>query len=149
MSQVMRIKRIMLATDFSTQARNALDYAVELSARLQAPLLMVSAFQIPMYPLPEGAFVAGGPAIAEILDRVSNDLAAEKKLAIEKGAHEVTSLVVEGAPANELVRIAKEHAVDLIVIGSHGRGGFSRAILGSVADRVMRTAHCPVMVVAH
>ena len=149
MSQVMRIKRIMLATDFSTQARNALDYAVELSARLQAPLLMVSAFQIPMYPLPEGAFVAGGPAIAEILDRVSGDLAAEKKLAIEKGAHEVESLVVEGAPANEIVRVAKEHHADLIVIGSHGRGGLSRAILGSVADRVMRTAHCPVMVVAH
>lgn len=145
----MRIKRIMIATDFSTQARHALDYAVELSARLNAPLLMVSAFQIPMYPLPEGAFVAGGPAIAEILDRVSGDLAAEKKLAIEKGAHEVESLVVEGAPANEIVRVAKEHHVDLIVIGSHGRGGLSRAILGSVADRVMRTAHCPVMVVAH
>jgi nucleotide-binding universal stress UspA family protein len=92
----MRIKRIMLATDFSTQARHALDYAVELSARLQAPLLMVSAFQIPMYPLPEGAFVAGGPAIAEILDR-QRDLAAEARHREE--AHE-SSLVVEGAPAN-------------------------------------------------
>ena len=70
-------------------------------------------------------------------------------LAIEKGAHEVDALVVEGAPANELVRVAKEHQVDLIIIGSHGRGGLSRAILGSVADRVMRTAHCPVMIVAH
>ena len=145
----MRIHRILLATDFSTQARHALDYAAELSARLQAPLLMVSAFQIPMYPLPEGAFVAGGPAIAEILERVSRDLAAEKKIAIERGAHDVETLVVEGAPAHELVRVAKEHKADLIVIGSHGRGGLSRAILGSGADRVMRTAHCPVMVVAH
>lgn len=145
----MRIKRILVATDFSTQAHNAVDYAVELSVRLQAPLLLVSAFQIPMYPLPEGAFVAGGPAIAEILERVSRDLAAEKKRAVDLGALQVDSLVVEGAPANEVVRIAKEHNIDLIVVGSHGRGGLSRAILGSVADRVMRTAHCPVMVVAH
>jgi len=145
----MRIKRILLATDFSTQARHALDYACELSQRLQAPLLIVSAFQIPMYPLPEGAFVAGGPAIAEIVDRVSRDLTAEQKLAVERGAKDVETLVVEGAPAVEVVRVAKEHEADLIVIGSHGRGGFSRAILGSVADRVMRTAHCPVMIVAH
>jgi nucleotide-binding universal stress UspA family protein len=145
----MSIKRIMLATDFSPQARHALDVAAELSARLQVPLLVVSAFQIPMYPLPEGAFVAGGPAIAEIVDRVSRDLAAEKKLAVERGAHEVDTLVVEGPPAIEIVRLAKERAIDLIVLGSHGRGGITRALLGSVADRVVRTAPCPVTVVAH
>lgn len=145
----MHINRIALATDFSPQARRAGEVAAELAARLKVPLLMISAFQIPIYPLPEGAVIATGPAIADILARMTKDLAAETATATAAGAPSVETLVVEGAPATEVVRVAKEHACDLIVIGSHGRGGLSRMILGSVADRVVRTAHCPVMVVAH
>lgn len=145
----MHINRIALATDFSPQARRAGEVAVELATRLNVPLLMVSAFQIPVYPLPEGAVIAGAPTIADILSRLTHDLAAEKTAALGRGAPTVDTLAVEGAPASEIVRIAQEQACDLIVIGSHGRGGLSRMILGSVADRVMRTAHCPVMVVAH
>jgi hypothetical protein len=52
------------------------------------------------------------------------------------------------SPARELVRYAKEHAIDLIVLGTHGRTGVTRALLGSVAERVVRTAECPVLTVA-
>ena len=145
----MHINRIALATDFSPQAHRASEVAIELATRLRVPLLMVSAFQIPIYPLPEGAVIAGAPAIADILAKLTTDLATEKATALGRGAPMVDTLAVEGNPATEIVRIAKERECDLIVIGSHGRGGLSRMILGSVADRVMRTAHCPVMVVAH
>lgn len=145
----MHINRIALATDFSPQARRAGDVAIELATRLRVPLLMVSAFQIPVYPLPEGAVIAGAPTIADILARLSHDLSVDKAAALERGAPTVDTLAVEGPPASEIVRVAKERGCDLIVIGSHGRGGVSRMILGSVADRVMRTAHCPVMVVTH
>ncbi|MEZ4403037.1 MAG: universal stress protein [Kofleriaceae bacterium] len=143
----MQIKRLLLATDFSPQARHALGYAAELSARLDVPLLLVAAFQIPSYPLPEGAIIASQDTIAKLLEHTSRDLAAEVKHATELGAKGVDSVVIEGVAALEIVRLAKERSIDLIVMGSHGRGGLSRAILGSVADRVMRSAHCPVMIV--
>jgi nucleotide-binding universal stress UspA family protein len=145
----MHLNRIALATDFSPQARRAGEVAIELATRLRVPLLMVAAFQIPIYPLPEGVVIASTPTIADILARLSHDLAVDKAAAIDHGAPMVDTLAVEGPPASEIVRVAKEHACDLIVIGSHGRGGLSRMILGSVADKVMRTAHCPVMIVAH
>lgn len=145
----MRLQRIMLATDFSPQARVALDYAAELSQRLEVPLLLLAAFQIPVYPLPEGIVVRSTDTIAQLLSQTSADLAAARQLAQDQGAVEVETIVVEGNPAAEIVRIAQERKTDLIVMGSHGRGGLSRAILGSVADKVMRTAHCPVMIVAH
>jgi|JI10StandDraft_1071094.scaffolds.fasta_scaffold29172_2 nucleotide-binding universal stress UspA family protein len=145
----MRLQRIMLATDFSPQARVALDYAAELSKRLEVPLLLLAAFQIPVYPLPEGIVVRSTDTIAQLLSQTSADLAAARQLAQDQGAVEVETIVVEGNPAVEIVRIAQERKTDLIVMGSHGRGGLSRAILGSVADKVMRTAHCPVMIVAH
>ena len=139
----------MLATDFSAQAKVALDYAVELSRRLEVPLLILAAFQIPIYPLPEGVVVRTTDTIAALLSQTSNDLAAARVAAVEAGAHEVETVVVEGNPATEIVRIASERNIDLVVMGSHGRGGISRAILGSVADKVMRTASCPVMIAAH
>ena len=70
-------------------------------------------------------------------------------MAAEMGARNVETIVVEGNPAVEICRVASERGIDLIVLGSHGRGVISRAILGSTADKVMRTAHCPVMIVAH
>ncbi|HVV86924.1 MAG TPA: universal stress protein [Kofleriaceae bacterium] len=145
----MRIQRIMLATDFSPQARVALDYAVELSKRLEVPLLLLAAFQIPIYPLPEGVMLRTTETISQLLAQTSSDLATARQVATDLGARDVETVVIEGSPAAEIVRIAAERKVDIIVMGSHGRGGISRAILGSVADKVMRTAHCPVMIVAH
>lgn len=145
----MRLQRILLATDFSPQAKVALDYAAELSQRLEVPLLLLAAFQIPIYPLPEGVVVRTTDTIAQLLSQTSADLAAARTAATEAGARDVETVVVEGNPAAEIVRIAAERKIDLIVMGSHGRGGISRAILGSVADKVMRTAHCPVMIIAH
>jgi nucleotide-binding universal stress UspA family protein len=145
----MRLQRILCATDFSPQAKVALEYAAELSSRLGAPLLLLAAFQIPIYPLPEGVMVRTSETISQLLAQTSNDLAAARLSASEAGALEVETVVVEGNPASEIVRVAAERGIDLIVLGSHGRGGISRAILGSVADKVMRTAACPVLIVAH
>ena len=137
----------MCATDFSPQARAALDYAAELSSRLEVPLLLLSAFQIPIYPLPEGVMLRTAETVAQLLQQTSDELARTRELAVQLGARDVETVVVEGQPAAEIVRVADERAIDLIVLGSHGRGGISRAILGSVADRVMRTARCPVLIV--
>jgi nucleotide-binding universal stress UspA family protein len=67
----------------------------------------------------------------------------------EAKKREITVRVVmrRGSPSTEIVALASEEHADLLVIGTHGRGGVSRALLGSVADRVIRTAPCPVLTV--
>lgn len=139
----------MLATDFSPQARVALEYATELSQRLGAPLLLLAAFQIPIYPMPDGVVVQTAASIGDLLAQTTSDLAVARSEAALLGAVDLETLVLEGNPAEEIVRVAKERSIDLIVVGSHGRGGITRAIVGSVADKVTRTAHCPVMIVTH
>lgn len=139
----------MHATDFSPRAHAALRHAAELSARLGCPLLIMSCYVVPAYPLPEGALIPTPNTLADDLGRVSKLLEEEKRTAIDLGAVDVETLVVEGVPAVEIVRVARDRFIDMIVVGTHGRGAFTRALLGSVADKVIRTASCPVLVVHH
>lgn len=142
-----QIQRLMLATDFSPHARAALRYAAELSARLGAPLMIANAYLVPAVPLPEGAIIPSADTLADAMTRTARALESETRTAIELGAIGVTSTVVEGTPAAELVKLARDRGIDLIIMGTHGRSGFARAIVGSVADKVVRTASCPVLVV--
>ena len=70
-------------------------------------------------------------------------------LALDPGdpAIETQAILAQGAAAAELLRLAEENACDLIVLGSHGRTGLARLLMGSVAEQVLRGAHCPVLVV--
>jgi universal stress protein A len=143
----MPIQRVMLATDFSPHARAALRYAAELSGRLGVPLVLAHAYLVPALPLPEGAVIPSPDALAEAMARTGRELEAEKKTALELGAASVDTVVADGPAALKIVELAKDRNADLLVIGTHGRGVVARAILGSVADKVMRTAPCPVMIV--
>jgi nucleotide-binding universal stress UspA family protein len=137
----------MHATDFSPRAHAALRHASELSARLGCPLLIMSCYIVPAYPLPEGALIPTPSTLADDLGRTAKLLDDEKRTAIELGAVDVDTLVVEGVPAAEIVRVARDRFIDMIILGTHGRGALGRALLGSVADKVIRSAGCPVLVV--
>jgi nucleotide-binding universal stress UspA family protein len=143
----MAIQRILVATDFSNHARAALRHAAELSSRLGVPLLIVHAYLVPAVPLPEGAVIPSPETLANAMARSSDALEVEKRTAIELGAVGVETTITEGPPAPKLADLARERKIDLIVMGTHGRGALARAILGSVADKVVRTAPCPVLVV--
>jgi universal stress protein A len=144
-----RIRKILVATDFSPHSRRAVGAASELSGRLGVPLVVMNAVQIPMYPIPDGVVLRAPEVMTELVDRARAALDDESKVAADLGAQGVETQWAEGPPATEIVRVAKEQDIDLIVVGSHGRGPLARAILGSTADKVVRTAHCPVMVVTH
>ena len=143
------IHKIMLATDFSPHSRRALEHAIELASRLGVPMLILSAVQLPTYPVPDGVIMRGPDVLAELVERTRAGLDEAQRVALDRGVTEVEVLWVEGPPAPEIVRVAHEQSVNLIVVGTHGRGLLARAILGSVADRVVRSAHCPVLVVTH
>lgn len=144
-----RIRKILVATDFSPHSRRALGIASELSGRLGVPLVVMNAVQIPMYPIPDGVVLRSPEVMAELVEHARQALDDESRIAADLGAQNVETQWAEGPAATEIVRIAREQAVDLVVVGSHGRGPIARAILGSTADKVVRTAHCPVMVVTH
>ena len=140
-------EKILVPTDFSAHAKEAARMAIELAKRFDAKLYFVHVFQSVAYVLPEGYMLYSAPQLGEILDDLDKLVAAEKSDAQKAGARGVEGDLVEGVPATEIVRYAREKGCDLIVIGTHGRTGVKHALLGSIAEKVMRTADCPVMVV--
>ncbi len=142
----MAFQRILCPVDFSDCSRRALDTAIELAARLGASLLLVHVVD------PQGQ-PFGAPAGALPIDplEVSRPAAPDELLAWCRDARAAgvttTTEVLAGAPAAAVVDAVRVGGHDLVVLGSHGRGGLGRALLGSVADHVVRRAGCPVLVV--
>jgi nucleotide-binding universal stress UspA family protein len=139
-----------VAIDFSQASNDALDAALELSRHHQGRLHLVHV--VPDASHTPWMVEAAGIDFEELQQRFVAD--AEKQLVEFAASHNldplnVTTAVVVGPPATELVRYATDHAGNVIVLGSHGHGVVRRFLLGSVAERVLRQAACPVMVVPH
>ena len=140
--------RILVPTDFSETSDSALRYGKALAAAFGATLHVVHIVEEP-YGQP-WAVEAYGFSLAALQDewikdakrRLAESLSAEEQATL----HAVTTTVL-GHPVMEILRYAKDHAIDLIVMGTHGRGPLGHVVLGSVAERVVRKAPCPVLTV--
>jgi nucleotide-binding universal stress UspA family protein len=141
----MNIKTILFPTDFSTHNGAALEYASRLAAESGARLHIVYVHDARDL----GAVVGEASFVyAEKWD----DARRQAEMRLKQVVPTVPSVQYEqqsllGMPDAEIVAYAKDHGVDLIVMASHGRTGLSRLVMGSVAEGVMRKAHCPVLVV--
>ena len=143
----MRIpKRILVATDFSDTANAAFDYAVDLAKQLGAKVTAMHAYELPVYGFPNGALVASVEMTTRIMTAAQEALDSACKQRANRGV-EITPLVRQGVTWEEVHRVAEETDADLIVIGTHGRKGLSRALLGSVAEKIIRTATRPVLTI--
>jgi nucleotide-binding universal stress UspA family protein len=135
------IRKILVPTDFSTQAGVAFGLACSLAQSHQAELVVL---HVVPPPLVWGEVLARrGP------DGYEEELWQEYLLPLqptEPGVR-LTHRLEEGPPAQVIVRVAQELACDLIVMGTHGRSGLRRLLMGSVAEHVLRCAPCPVMTV--
>ena len=141
----MVIKRILVPTDFSETAKHALSYGVSFGKEYEAEVLLLHVVETlavgyasDVFPVP----------MAEVFDEIAGYAKTEiGKLAAEikgKGVA-VREMVVQGKPSAEIVRIALEEQVDIIVVGTHGKGMLDQALFGSTAERVIRRAPCPVL----
>ncbi len=142
-------KRILIATDFSEGSREALDYAVVLAKYFGADLYLFHAFELLPYRIPEEA-ASVRPGAFEWVRTLREE--EEKKLEallgeVHQSGTPARSLFKKGVPYREISLAAKEISADLIVIGTHGRTGLDRLMMGSVAERVIRGAPCPVLLV--
>jgi len=142
-------RTIVVPYDFSEHARAALDAAVDLARRLESDLHLLHVVQLPAYTYPAfpGVAVAAQPDLVDVRDGAMQSL-REIIAAIEAPPDKVEAHVVEGATIVEMIRQAAEELdADLIVMGTHGRTGIAHVFLGSVAERTLRSAPCPVLAV--
>jgi nucleotide-binding universal stress UspA family protein len=140
-----KIRRILVAHDFGETAERALECALDLAAPLGAHVTVMHAYEIPVLSVPDGPVLSVG--LIEEIERAAS-VALDKVLAhAQRPGVEVDSSLRQGVAWMEIAAAAKEMKADLVVVGTHGRRGVSRALLGSVAEKVVRTAPCPVMTV--
>jgi nucleotide-binding universal stress UspA family protein len=138
-------KKVLCPVDFSDNARAALGVAVDVCRQFDAALVLFHAYELPGYTLPEGSVVSSPKMLQDLSDRADEHLADWKRTAERMGAAHVTTEKGIGEPAFEIVELGREGAFDLIVMGTHGRTGLRHALLGSIAERVVRRAGCPVL----
>ena len=144
----MAIRRILYPSDFSPASRPAFKRAVELAKSLRSQLLIVHV----LAPPPN---IGEGYITAETVEMLlqSQRHAAQRQLRVlvaraKAAGARVSSLLVEtGMTHEQIVRIARRKRADMIVMGTHGRTGLTRLLLGSVAAHVIATARCPVLTV--
>lgn len=138
------ISNIVVGTDFSESAAYALDYAIQLATQLQAKLTVVHVYELPVYSMPDGAIMVTAEMAARVADAAQGQL---DQLVQQKARQGVTvkGVLRQGTAWQEMDDVAKKERADLIVVGTHGRRGLSHMLLGSVAEKIVRTASCPVL----
>jgi nucleotide-binding universal stress UspA family protein len=146
---VLQLRRILLPTDFSGCANYALPYAAAIARAANATVVCVNVVE-PIVPAVGYSGMAEAMPIAEMSEQMEDS--AERELPDVMACEDLRGVKVEevighGDAAAEIVRIASEQNVDLIVISSHGRTGLGRIFFGSTAEAVVRHAGCPVLVV--
>ncbi len=139
-------KVILVPTDLSENAEEALDYACELARTLGAKVHLLNVIAVPVVGVPELGMALTSTMIDTMVTDNQNaldQLAARKAHLADMGP----ALLRTGDARDVINQTAKEIGADLIVVGTHGRRGVSRVLLGSVAETVVRTAPCPVLTV--
>ncbi len=136
-------EQILVPTDGSAASRPAIEHAVELAAIHGAAIhgiYVINTASFASIPT-EGSW----EGVSDMLDREGEEALEEVTEAAAARDVPVECVKIDGAPSREIVRYAEEHGCDLIVMGTHGRGGIDRLLLGSVAEKVVRSSKIPVL----
>jgi nucleotide-binding universal stress UspA family protein len=139
-------RTILVATDFSEHADQALEYAAGLAARLDATLHVLHAIALPKIGAPEMGIGYSAATLEPITDRARCALEERVARYVDRVTLAPPRLEV-GDPRDIIDHVAEAIGADLIVLGTHGRRGLRRILLGSVAESVVRTAPCPVLTI--
>ena len=136
---------ILVPTDFSSAAEPALELGIRLARENRATLTLLHTWEVPMYAYSTVPFTPVD-LLAPIEDAAKKQL--DDKLAeVRKQIPDAKAILMRGFPPEQILAAAAEVKADLVVMGTHGRRGISHALLGSVAERVVRTSTVPVLTV--
>lgn len=138
---MLAIKTILHPTDFSEPASHARKMALEMARDYGARLILLHVVEPPVYYGELGANVNPSDDVRQTeREKLAELVEPDSNVRIEP-------ITVDGMAALEILRVARERHADLIVVGSHGRSGLGRVLMGSVAEEISRNAPCPVLIV--
>ncbi len=148
---MLRIKNILVATDFSECSESALNYGRAMAHRFGARLHVLHTVEImPPDLVGMGGYIAAVPQLQADLDNAARAQLESAVTTEDRHTLGATTVLSSGeTPAQAIANYARKSDIDLIVIGTHGRRGLSHIVMGSVAEKVVRTAPCPVLTVRH
>jgi nucleotide-binding universal stress UspA family protein len=140
------IRHILVATDFGASSERAVQMAVDLANQFGARLTLFHAYELPSLGL-DGAV----PCPVDLVTPIKNE--AEKTLAakleeVRRESSNADSVLCAGSPSDGILEVSEQRGADLIIVGTHGRRGLERALLGSVAERTVRLSKIPVLSVS-
>jgi len=146
-----RIKKILCPTDFSENSKHALKYALALATLSQADLQLFHVVEPITYPQSTEFFE---PVLDEVELMMKMEAAFQQQLedqvtTLKAEYPKISGKLVTGNTFLEIIQAARDGDVDMIVMGTHGRTGLAHVLIGSVAERVVREAPCPVLTVKH
>jgi nucleotide-binding universal stress UspA family protein len=144
---MIRLQTILVPTDFSEASQTALNYARAFAQEFGAAIRLMHVLEDPFLyaPTSEGYMVP--PHLAEEMEASARERLEAALSAEDRTRFQVQCVLKHGSPFVEIVRYARENEIDLIVLGTHGRGPIAHMLLGSVAEKVVRKAPCPVLTV--
>lgn len=142
----MKLDVILVGTDFGPQSRNALDWTIELARRLGSRIVVAHAFDLPIYGFPDSSLLVDAKTAARLSDEAQKALDNEVDRARNRDVI-IEGKLVQGDPRETIPSLATSLNAGLVVVGSHGRRGLARALLGSVAEGMLRVSNVPVLVI--
>src|SRR5438034_839019 len=142
-----RYRRILHATDFSSSALPALRQAVAMARRWRARVILLHVMTPPSPFVSDGIPPSSYDELLAIARRATKRRLAAMLARVRRKGVAASAVFAEGLPADEVLRTARRQRADLLVLGTHGRTGLRRALMGSVAERVVSQARCPVLTV--
>ncbi len=142
------IKTILVPTDFSEASETAFQYAKTVAEAFGASLHLVHVMEdLLAHAWTAEVYVASMPQLREEIEKEAQERLGSMLSVEERLRFKAVMSLVAGNPFIEIIRYAKTHNVDLIVLGTHGRGPIAHMLLGSVAEKVVRKSPCPVLTV--
>jgi universal stress protein A len=136
---------ILCAVDFTPASQQALELAADLARRHSSQLTVAHVYEAPAASAGD-VLVAPPEMFSEAVRETERELERCRARAQELSDRPTRAALLKGAPAEAIVQWAREHPCDLVVVATHGRSGLKRVVLGSVAEKVVRTAPCSVLV---
>ena len=136
------LKILLVATDFSVAAETALDFALPLAATLGAKVYLLHAYQLP----PQSVFVTTAQialGVTALAEKELADCVAKRK----ESSVQIVPMLKQADAREAILEAAEEVSADLVIMGTHGRRGIARALIGSVAEAVVRASPVPVLTV--
>jgi universal stress protein A len=149
---MIRLEKILVPVDFSEYSQKAVRYGVELAKDRKASLTLLHVINQRIIDAVHELSVKGYKGdFVEVMRKMVSEREAELQQMVpqdwREGLTELNFEIRKGRPSEEVIKYAKEHGMDLIVVGTHGRSALASALLGSVANTVVLRAPCPVLVV--